>query len=263
MAAVGFADDRRPLSPTIRLAVHLAAATWAVWSFGGLSQFSLGGGLVTLRWVGDVLAILGIVWMLNLFNFMDGIDGIAASEAICISLGGGGSALVADSAAVTPVAVLSFGAACAGFLVWNWPRAKIFMGDVGSGYLGYVIAVFALAAARENAAAFFTWTILAGTFFVDATITLARRLVRGDRFYEAHRTHAYQHLARRWNSHERVTLLVVGLNIIWLVPWAFVATLYSSRAPLVSIVALGPLVVLVLLAGAGRTDKDLSRVRRH
>src|SRR6185437_12306572 len=105
----------------------------------------------------------------------------------------------------------------------NWAPARIFMGDVGSGYIGYVTAVLAIAAARTNDAAPLVWLILGCVFFVDSTLTLARRAMRGEPVYVAHRTHAYQWIARRWRSHGVTTGAVVGVNIVWALPWALVA----------------------------------------
>jgi Fuc2NAc and GlcNAc transferase len=147
---------------------------------------------------------------------------------------------------------------CCGFLLWNWPPAKIFMGDVGSGYMGYVIVVLALAAARENPAALLVWLILGGVFFCDATVTLVRRLIRGERVYQAHRNHAYQRLARRWGSHRAVTVAVIIVNLAWLFPCAWLASVYPGRAAWIVIIALAPLTLSAFLAGAGQ---DTARLR--
>jgi Fuc2NAc and GlcNAc transferase len=192
---------------------------------------------------------------MNLFNFMDGIDGIAATEATFVSWGG---ALLASMAAVSSEvrwAAVLLGAACLGFLRWNWPPARIFMGDVGSGYLGYVIAVLAVAATRENPAALWIWLILGGVFFVDATVTLLRRLLRGDRIYEAHRSHAYQWLARRWESHAKVTWAVLTVNVLWLLPCAVFATRRPGIAAATAILALAPLVLFAVVASGRRERK--------
>jgi Fuc2NAc and GlcNAc transferase len=133
------------------------------------------------------------------------------------------------------------------------------MGDVGSGYLGYVVAVLALAATRENPAALWIWLILGAVFFVDATVTLVRRMVRGDRVHQAHRSHAYQWLARRWGSHRRVTVAVMMLNLIWLLPCAFVVTLHPDHAVAIAVVALAPLLVLAFAAGSGRRENANSK----
>jgi Fuc2NAc and GlcNAc transferase len=254
VATVGFLDDRRPLPARIRLLVHLAAALWALAWLGGFPPLPIGGQLMSLGWAGDLLGMLGIVWVLNLFNFMDGIDGIAASETIFVTWGAGMLGLAWGASVAVPAAASMVGAACCGFLLWNWPPARIFMGDVGSGYLGYAIAVLALAAAKDNPVALGVWLIMGGVFFVDSTVTLVRRTLRGERVHEAHRSHAYQWLARRWGSHRRVTVAVMAVNLLWLLPWALLATLYARFVAWIVVAALAPLVAVALAAGSGRAE---------
>jgi Fuc2NAc and GlcNAc transferase len=254
IAAIGLLDDRFRLSARIRLSVHFAAALWALVWLNGLPPIRVGEHVIVLGWAGYLLGMLGIVWTLNLFNFMDGIDGIAASEAIFVVCGGILLVLVNEGRHPHPAIGLAFAAACCGFLLWNWPPARIFMGDVGSGFLGYVIAVLAVIEAHESALAFLVWLILGGVFFVDATVTLARRLLRGERLYEAHRTHVYQCLARRWRSHRRVTLAVLAVNVLWLLPMAMFAARSPAHAPLFLAAALAPLIVLAFAVGAGASE---------
>jgi Fuc2NAc and GlcNAc transferase len=255
VAVIGLLDDRKPLPASARLAVHLASATWAVYVLGGLPAIRFGATDVHLGIWGDVLAVFAIVWMLNLFNFMDGIDGIAASEAVSVAAAGAGLWWLSGNYSSDATAALTVAAACLGFLPWNWPPAKIFMGDVGSGYLGFVISVLALAASQRNPAGAWVWLILGGVFSVDATVTLVRRIARGDRVYEAHRTHAYQWLARRWKSHKRVTVTVTAINLLWLLPCAYFSVLNSRFAAWAALVALTPLVIAAIAAGAGRHEK--------
>ena len=254
VATVGFIDDRGKVSPGIRLVVHLAAAAAAMLWLGGLPPLLVAGYTLQSGWIGLLLGVLGIVWTLNLCNFMDGIDGIAASEAAFVAFAG---AWLSSRGGTDPQVVAAawvFGAACVGFLLWNWPPARIFMGDVGSGYLGYLIGVLALAATRGNPAALWVWLILGGVFFVDATVTLARRLLRGERVYEAHRSHAYQWLARRWGSHKSVTNTVVAVNFLWLLPCAVFSTYHPRWALCMVVVALTPLGILAIGVGAGRRE---------
>ena len=251
VGTVGFLDDRNQLSARIRIIVHLTTAIWAVGCIGGVPPMRIDDQMVSFGWISYPLAALTIVWALNLFNFMDGIDGIAASEAVFVCGAGAALCVVGMASCAVPAAALVVAAASLGFLVWNWPPAKIFMGDVGSGYLGYVIAILALSAARENNIALFQWLILGGVFFVDATVTLLRRLMRGEKVYLAHRSHAYQRLARRWNSHLRVTASVLLINLLWLLPCAWLAGEFAHYAWLIMIGALMPLVGVALLAGAG------------
>jgi Fuc2NAc and GlcNAc transferase len=254
IAAVGLLDDRSRLSPRHRLLVHFAAALWALVWLKGLAPVQVGEHVIVFGWAGYLLGVLGIVWTLNLFNFMDGIDGIAACEAIFVVCGGMLLARVSGGHPTQPAAGLVFVAACCGFLLWNWPPARIFMGDVGSGFLGYVIAVLAVIEAHESALALLVWLILGGVFFVDATVTLVRRLLRRERLHEAHRTHAYQWLSRRWGSHRRVTLTVLAVNVLWLLPLATLAAQSPAHAPLFVAAALVPLIMLAIAARAGAPE---------
>jgi Fuc2NAc and GlcNAc transferase len=256
VALVGAADDRRSLSATLRLTVHFAAALWALAWLGGLPPLRIGNQLIALGWVGYLLGACGIVWALNLFNFMDGIDGIAASEAIFVALAGTLLTSSFAQGAGVGFAALLFAAACGGFLLWNWPPASIFLGDVGSGYMGYVIVVLALSANRDNPVALWVWLILGGVFFVDATLTLLRRLLRGERVYQAHRSHAYQWLARRWGSHGKVSLAVLALNVVWLLPWAVLAETFPRYAAVSVLAAFAPLAVLAAVIGARNGERS-------
>ena len=255
IAWVGYLDDRRPLPARVRLCVHFAAALFAIYSLGGLPDLQVGQSTVSFGAFGYLLGALGVVWVLNLFNFMDGIDGIAASEGVFIGLGGALLAVLAGVVSGATVgASLALAAACGGFLVWNWPPARIFMGDVGSGFIGFAVAVLTMAAGREYPVAMLVWLILGGVFFVDATITLVRRVARRERASEAHRSHAYQWLSRRWGNHKRVTLSVIVLNVLWLLPCAMLATFHPRWAGMLVLIALSPVVVLAILAGAGRSE---------
>ena len=257
VAAIGFLDDRRPLSARTRLVVHTLAAVWALLWLGGLPPIRLGGQLIAFGWAGYPLGALAIIWVLNLFNFMDGIDGIAASEALFIALGG---ALLSGALGLPGGLVLTlalFGAACLGFLTWNWPPARIFMGDVGSGYLGYFIAVIALVSGRYNSVGLPVYLILGGLFFADATVTFLRRLVRRDPVHLPHRSHAYQWLARRWHSHQRVTVTVALVNVLALLPAAYAAIVFPAFAGWILALALAVLVLAAGIAGAGRKENQV------
>lgn len=253
IAWIGFKDDRQSVPAATRFLIHALAAMWAMYEMGGLPTFQIGERIVDLGMSGDLLATIAIIWCINLFNFMDGIDGIAALEAIFLAIGGAVLCTLGAPSSAVPLLGVTVAATSVGFLVWNWPPAKIFMGDVGSGYLGYVLAVLALASARESPVAIFVWVTLGGVFFVDATVTLVRRLIRLERFYEAHRTHAYQWLARRW-GHLRVTLLVLLVNVFWLLPMAWWCIKSSANAWWISIVSLVPLAIAAVATGAGRAE---------
>jgi Fuc2NAc and GlcNAc transferase len=253
IAAVGFMDDRKSLPVGFRIVAHGLAAAFALYTLGGMPKVLWSDRLVDLGFAGEVLGWLAIVWMLNLFNFMDGIDGIAGSEAVFVTLSGAWLASLDGPSTPATAIALVVGAASLGFLVWNWPPAKIFMGDVGSGYLGFIIAAVILQSVIERPVMLYVWSILSGIFIVDATVTLLCRLIRGERIQEAHRAHAYQRLARRWNSHRKVTGLVWLINVGWLFPCALYCATHPGQSREVLAVALLPLVCLVLMLGV-RTD---------
>jgi Fuc2NAc and GlcNAc transferase len=258
VAAVGFLDDRKGVDARIRLMIHLMAATLAIAVLFASTGPDVRTGEFGYPWLRWVLAVLGIAWFLNLFNFMDGIDGIACSEAAFISLGGAFLHLLSGGSAGEVFSALVVGGAALGFLYWNYPPAKVFMGDVGSGFLGYVLAVLAVSSAQGNMSALFPWLTLAAVFLADSGVTVLRRALRGERVYLAHRTHAYQWLARRWLSHRRVTIIVMAINLFYLLPlagWASVRPQIAGRVFLVGIV---PLVIAAALAGAGRQEEPVS-----
>jgi Fuc2NAc and GlcNAc transferase len=254
IAVVGFIDDRISLPAGTRLAVHTAAALWVLALYGGLPPMQFGEQQISFGVIGYVLGVAAIVWTVNLFNFMDGIDGIAAAEAAFVFGAGAALDTISGTAVAAPSGAIVLAGACLGFLFWNWAPAKIFMGDVGSGYLGYMIVVLAIASARNDPTALLSWLILGGVFFCDATVTLARRLLRRDRVHEAHRSHAYQWLARRWHSHSRVTIATAAINFCWLLPCALFAARHPGLAAWTTVVAFAPVALLVLFTGAGRAE---------
>jgi Fuc2NAc and GlcNAc transferase len=211
LAAIGWLDDTRGLRPRTRFASQLLVSVLTVWNLGGLPLVRMGGSALTLGPAGAVLAVVGLIWCINLFNFMDGIDGIAGSQAVLI-FAFGAAALFALGHAPLGLVALIIAAASAGFLAWNWPPAKIFMGDVGSGPLGYLIGALAIASENAGALPMLAFALLGGVFIVDATVTLVRRVTRGHNPAVAHRDHAYQRLSRRWQGHLPVTLLALALT---------------------------------------------------
>jgi len=202
LAAVSWLDDLRGLSPVVRLLAQAAAVAI---------------GILVLPGPRDLLYLAAIsllwIWWINLFNFMDGIDGLAGSEAAAIGAGlllfgsvgaGADPALQAFVAAVTGAAI--------GFLIWNWSPARVFLGDVGSVPLGYVLGFLLLGWAVRG-----YWKIaliLPLYFLADATITLARRLLRGERIWQAHREHFYQQAVRRGLSHAAVVKRVIAADLV-------------------------------------------------
>ncbi|KAB5619166.1 glycosyltransferase family 4 protein [Pseudomonas putida] len=256
VAIIGFMDDHGHVAARWRLIGHFAAAAWALFWLGGWPTLTVFGFPLELGWVGTCIGLLYLVWMLNLYNFMDGIDGIAGVEALSVCLG---ACLLYGLAgyfsAIWMPLLLALSAA--GFLLWNFPPARIFMGDAGSGFLGVVLGTFSLAAAGLEGAFFWSWLILLGVFIVDATVTLMRRLFRGEKVHEAHRSHAYQYASRHFGRHLPVTLGVLAINFGWLLPIALLVSYQQLEGVVGLSLAYAPLVVLVLKFHAGKREADV------
>lgn len=207
VAIVSFLDDRRSVTPAGRLAAHAVAAAVIVYSGFYPQRLDIPG----LSWdwppaAAMVLSALFIVWMINLYNFMDGMDGFAGGMTV---FGFGAFAVLGWMAGQDMFLALSaiVAAAAAGFLFFNFPPAQIFMGDIGSSTLGLLAAAFSLWGARDGVFPFWIAILVFSPFIVDATVTLIRRLLRRERIWQAHKTHFYQRLVRAGWSHRRTVLL--------------------------------------------------------
>ena len=253
IAVIGFLDDHGHIAARWRLLAHFGGAIWALFWIGGMAPIMVLGHEFSLGWFGYVIGAFYLVWMLNLYNFMDGIDGLASVEAICACVGACLVYWIAGYASLT-IAPLVLAMAVLGFLIWNFPPAKIFMGDAGSGFLGIVLAVLSLHAAWTDPVLLWVWLILLGVFIVDATFTLMRRLLRGDKVYEAHRSHGYQYASRKFGNHRIVTLSIAAINMLWLVPISILVTMQYIDGLLGLVLAYVPLVWLAFKFHAGELE---------
>jgi len=255
IAALGLADDVWGLSVYFRLLTQLAASVLIVLVL--TAYFGIAPPFAPIL-VSQALLSLGLVWSINSFNFMDGIDGIAASQATYVLL----ASLVAvgmigaDVQHWIIILVLASAGACVGFLYWNWPPAKIFMGDVGSGFLGFWLGILAILLHVTHTLSIFVSIALNAVFIADAGVTVVRRILRGDRWYEAHRSHAYQLLARQWNSHQKVTLLLWVLNLGLVSPIAYAAIVRPDCAHWIALGAIVFVAAGCLANGAGRAAES-------
>ena len=238
LAGVSLIDDLRDLGALPRLAAQFAAAIAGVLFLPGLVFQGL-----FPPWLDATLAVIGWVWFVNLFNFMDGIDGISGVESIAIALG---IALIGVLLSGVPggmtAQALAVAAATVGFLIWNWHPAKIFLGDIGSVGLGYLLAwlLLALAAMGEWEAAL----ILPLYYLADATITLLRRLARREKVWQAHREHYYQQAVQSGRSHARVSIVVAATNVA-LLALALAAAATPEGVPF-PLILIGGAVALVI-----------------
>jgi Fuc2NAc and GlcNAc transferase len=206
ISVVSYIDDLYELSAKTRLITQVVVAILGLYVLGGLKEVDLLLFSVENQIINNIFAIVLILWYINLYNFLDGIDGYAGSEAAFLGIAGfllfgGGHFLVLIAAVL-------------GFLVWNWHKAKIFMGDVGSTLLGYNIAIFTIYYANIEATNLWIWVILFGLFWFDATITLYRRYKNGEKLSQAHKKHAYQRLIQSGWIHSKVVIFSILVNII-------------------------------------------------
>jgi len=245
LAITGFLDDVRNLGVLTRIGVQVLTAGLAVLLLGSLPPLVFPWGILDAQWMLVPLFVLAMTWLINLYNFMDGIDGLAAIEAVFFCLALGILAIMDESG---PSSMLASGLAVAicGFLFYNMPPARLFMGDLGSNYLGFVIGILAVLAIKEGVVNIWTVMILLAVFIVDATTTLVCRIREGRVWYHAHRSHVYQHVARRFGSHGRVVMLTGLINLLWLFPLAVAATQLEQWGLLVTVLAWLPLVGLTL-----------------
>lgn len=267
LAAVGLRDDVAHLPTRVRFGVQVVVCAGGLIALGDLPALALSGGLEfqVTGWALFGLLLLAGVWWINLFNFMDGIDGIAGMQAVFMLLAGAVMAVWAVPEAVhSPIWMwmLCVAAATVGFLLLNWPPAKIFMGDVGSTWLAFMVFVLALLSVQAGWLSYAVWLVLAAVFVTDATVTLLTRMLRGERWYEAHRSHAYQRLSRRWQGgrkagHRSVTLLVAAVNGLWLAPWAWACVRWPDWSLAFVMAAYAPIVSAALWLGAGKADQLL------
>ncbi len=208
LALLGAWDDTHVISSKFRFLIQCLVAGFCL----SVSLYSVFPGWVWVI-IGMPILLITLVWSINLFNFMDGLDGIAAVEAIFV-LGIGG--FVCWHYGHTSLALIAWSMVCGvlGFLTLNWPKASIFMGGVGSYPLGFLIGAFAWVSAWMYGIPFILWVILYGLFGFDATITLLRRMYYKQAWTEAHRSHAYQRLHQAGFTHQQVLLCVIGLNTL-------------------------------------------------
>lgn len=212
--ALGWWDDKHDLSARLRFAVQFLIAGLALFLFGYVAELRLSTNLVvSLGLVGAVCSLLGIVWLTNLYNFMDGMDGLAASQSLVVAITLAFWALAAGDVSMA-IACGVIGAATYGFLLRNWHPASIFLGDVGSITLGGLFSVLVVYFHSRYDIPVLSLVLLFGVFVADASVTLVRRLLRGERVWQAHRSHYYQRLAALGFAHQYIVLGYLVLMIV-------------------------------------------------
>jgi Fuc2NAc and GlcNAc transferase len=232
-------DDLKDIRASSKLVAQFFLSGWVLFWLDG-------GPLLSIGWIPVLVAIpvtaLFLVWMVNAYNFMDGIDGMATSGAIFISLTLASVLLLTNGPSEVVFVFFVLASSVGGFLIFNWPPASIFMGDAGSVFLGYIFGSLILVTAMSGDISIWTWLVVFGYFFADTTVTQIMRVILVKKWYRAHRSHAYQNLARITGSHLKVTGGVVLYNVVWILP----LTLWSAMKPETALFA----VVLAITPGA-------------
>ncbi|GAB3098952.1 glycosyltransferase family 4 protein [Aestuariicella hydrocarbonica] len=247
VAAIGFLDDLNPLSSKIRFSVHFIASLAALSLIEPLPTLPLPGADMTLDGIWLIPVALGLTWLINLYNFMDGIDGIAATEALTVLAGAITIGIFSASASEIefPWEILALlTAPLLGFLLLNWSPAKVFMGDGCSGFLGITLGLLAVIYAANTPVNLWCWIILLGVFITDACWTLATRIVTKQKWHQPHRSHCYQILSRKLQSHRQVTSGAAAINLMWLTPLAVFASRHPEYGALFTLLAFTPLMLL-------------------
>lgn len=276
VAAIGWLDDHRHVSPKWRALVHLGSCFLAFAMFSFLTHdFDFFLDARNCLWLG--LVTIGGAYFLNLFNFMDGLDGLAGSEAAFVGIVAAGllkghsrledKVFLFDNPTYQGVGLQQslcglaglLGFCCVGFLVWNWPPAKIFMGDVGSGFIGFALAFFALSQTYSAPKSIWVWLILLAVFLVDGTYTLLVRFLTRQKWYEAHSLHAFQKAAKK-KSHLAVTLTVLAIDLFWLLPLASYVRQEPDLGPFVTVISYLPILFIAWRYRAGLLEPKPSEI---
>jgi len=278
VVTISYIDDHGHVSSKNRFIAHLIACCSVVYFFCPFPVVPLLGLNLQFGVLGLFMGMILLTWLLNLYNFMDGIDGIASIEALFISI----SLLILVGIPVAQVGEFreltiqqeGYAILClliifsvVGFTFWNWPTARIFMGDIGSGFLGFFLGALGLYAAGKEWITIWTVLIIFGVFLVDATITLLLRMYRGESWLQPHRTHFYQRITDkiilfrkrrlenkemkpsqselRKYAHQLVNVGVIFINICWLLPAAMLSVYYPQWGVVIMFTAFLPMILIV------------------
>lgn len=245
-AIIGYIDDLRGIDSIMKLFLQLLLALWILYIFNG-------GPLNMIEWLNGwpswVISSFLLVWLINVYNFIDGIDGLAITGAMLILLTLLLTFVISNQSSVLVTLFLVLLTSCFGFLFFNWPKASIFMGDSGSIFLGYCFGAFIIYSLMMDEISFLTWLVVFGYYLGDTTTTTLIRIVLVKKWYSTHRSHAYQNLARILNNHSIVTIGVIIYHVLWLLPLAVWTVLKPDFAIIAVILAFLPSIICSIKFG--------------
>jgi len=254
VAAMGAADDRLDIRARYRMPFQFLTAGWICYWFGGLTPIDMNHAVLDLGPFGHAALVVVLVWFYNLYNFIDGIDGMASSATVFICAAMGVILFSQDELTLGMILAL-LGVSSAAFLLFNWPPARMFLGDAGSSFMAYILSAVFVESLWRDSAVIWAWLIAGGFYFADTTLTTTVRLLTVPGWYRPHRSHAYQNLARVWNSHLRVLLLVMSINLLWVIPMLLLALKYETWAIGITVLAYIPLAGFCLKYGPRFANK--------
>ena len=262
----GLFDDiaKDGIKAETRLILHIIAVAWAIFWLGGVEQIQIGSIIWEWCYVEQILLALAMLWVVNITNFMDGLNGLASSEVIFVA-GMAGLLAWASGDTVSLLLCVMLVATTAGFLPWNIGNAKIFLGDSGAYFLGMMIALLALTSAQTGSISPWCWMILFAVFLGDSAVAKTRRMSENIKAWkEPHDTHAYNHLERYWSSHGKVSLAVSAVNIVLLAPLATLAWVYPYLGAVIAFITLGGMILLAVILNSGleRSEHSISKRNR-
>ena len=235
LALVGWVDDKNFVSSRIRLLVQFTVSFWLLLCMGFLGSV-LGAGIT-------VITMVAMVWLMNLYNFMDGSNGMAAFQGVFCGLVFAALFAAGGHPSMAIIAVI-VAAACAGFVPLNFPHAKVFMGDVASVPLGFIFAAFSVYGVSEGVFSVWICALIMSVFLVDASLTLAARVIQSEQWYTAHKQHVYQRLIEQEWSHSQVLIAYQAINVVMVLPALVLVTMYPQYAFVTTVLTL-------LVLGAG------------
>ena len=237
----GFFDDRHDLKVGVRLPIYVIAAIGSS-IYIGFPKLLIFDYELQLGLLGMAFGAISLLWLQNLFNFMDGVDGFAACEVIFVC-----SAVMLLSSSTASSSLFVTTAVCCGYLLINWPVARVFMGDAGSNFFGLLLGLFALS---EESVSLWVWMILLAQFLVDGCLTISMRAYRRVDIRQPHSQHCYQHMNRLLGT-KKVLLWQALINTLWLLPLAYLANGFPEYGLVLLTLASLPLILMFWLGGAG------------
>ena len=250
----GFLDDILDIKAVYKLMVQILLGVWIIYLFSINSVFPLYS-IANYYWLFFAGILFILVWVFNVFNFMDGIDGLLVSGCFISLLIANLLLTYNGGSTENSIIILLLATVCLSFLVFNFPPASIFMGDSGSLFLGYTMIAIALKTYLDADLSFWTWGILFGYFLADTFITTTTRLFTIKKWYGEHRSHAYQNLAKLWDSHFKITTGVIMYQLLWLAPLAFFSTMKPEYGFVLFLFATFPVILLTLNYGPSFSNK--------